>query len=145
MHFDETLNQTWWTLRIALGVAPILAGLDKFFNLLTNWEAYLHPAIPQLLHIQAVTFMHLVGIVEIVAGIIVLSNFTRLGAYVVMAWLIGIALSLVGQGRYLDVAVRDLLISVAAFSLARLTEVRERLSASEAPREYSTAAVRRAS
>ena len=54
-----------------------------------------------------------------------LSNFTRLGAYIVMAWLIGIALSLATQGRYFDIAVRDLLISVAAFSLAKLSEVRE--------------------
>ena len=125
MIFDDKLNNIWWTMRIALGVAPILAGLDKFFNLLTNWEAYLHPAVPQLLHIPAVTFMHVVGVIEIVAGVVVLSNFTRLGAYIVSAWLIGIALSLATQGRYFDVAVRDLLIAVAAFSLARLTEVRE--------------------
>jgi uncharacterized membrane protein YphA (DoxX/SURF4 family) len=125
MVFDEKLNNTWWTLRIALGVVPILAGFDKFFNLLTNWEAYLHPAVPQLLHVPAVTFMHVVGVIEIIAGIVVLSNFTRLGAYIVMAWLIGIALSLATQGRYFDIAVRDLLISVAAFSLAKLTEVRE--------------------
>ena len=125
MIFDDKLNNTWWALRIALGVAPILAGLDKFFNLLTNWEAYLHPAVPQLLHVPSVTFMHVVGVIEIIAGIVVLSNFTRLGAYIVMAWLIGIALSLVATGHYFDIAVRDLLISVAAFSLARLTEVRE--------------------
>jgi hypothetical protein len=90
--------------------------------------------------------MHVVGVIEIIAGIVVLSNFTRLGAYVVMAWLIGIALNLVGQGRYLDVAVRDLLISVSAFSLAKLTEIRESAVAPSRSSEFSsTAAVRRAS
>jgi uncharacterized membrane protein YphA (DoxX/SURF4 family) len=144
MIFDDKLNSTWWTLRIALGLAPILAGLDKYFNLLTNWEAYLHPAVPQLLHVPAVTFMHVVGVIEIVAGIIVLSNFTRLGSYIVMAWLIGIALSLVIQGRYFDVAVRDLLISVAAFSLAKLTEVREAALGRDR-RDQPVAAISRAS
>jgi uncharacterized membrane protein YphA (DoxX/SURF4 family) len=144
MIFDDKLNNTWWTLRIALGVAPILAGLDKYFNLLANWEAYLHPAVPQLLHIPAVTIMHVVGIVEIIAGIVVLSNFTRLGAYIVMAWLIGIALSLASQGRYFDLAVRDLLISVAAFSLAQLTEVRE-TALGRTRHEHSPAPLPRAS
>jgi uncharacterized membrane protein YphA (DoxX/SURF4 family) len=144
MIFDDKLNNTWWTLRIALGLAPILAGLDKFFNLLTNWEVYLHPAVPQLLHIPAVTFMHVVGVVEIIAGIVVLSNFTRLGAYIVMAWLIGIALSLITQGRYFDVAVRDVLISVSAFSLAKLSEVREASLGLE-HRNHSVAALPRAS
>jgi uncharacterized membrane protein YphA (DoxX/SURF4 family) len=144
MIFDEKLNNTWWTLRIALGLAPIVAGLDKFFNLLTNWEAYLQPAVPQLLHVPAVTFMHVVGVIEIVAGIVVLSNFTRLGAYIVMAWLIGIALSLATQGRYFDIAVRDLLISVAAFSLAKLTEVREAALGLERQR-HSVASLQRAS
>jgi uncharacterized membrane protein YphA (DoxX/SURF4 family) len=144
MIFDDKLNSTWWTLRIALGVAPILAGLDKYFNLLTNWEAYLHPAVPQLLHVPAVTFMHVVGVIEIIAGIVVLSNFTRLGAYIVMAWLIGIALSLATQGRYFDIAVRDLLISVAAYSLAKLTEVREAAFGLER-RDQPVAAMPRAS
>ena len=118
----ESLYRPLW---LTYGLVPLLAGLDKFFNLLANWEVYLHPAVPQMLHISPVTFMHAVGVIEIIAGVVVLSNFTRLGAYVVMAWLIGIALNLAGQGRYFDIAVRDLLISLAAFSLAQLTEVRE--------------------
>jgi uncharacterized membrane protein YphA (DoxX/SURF4 family) len=125
MNFDERLNTSWWTLRIALGLVPILAGLDKYMNLLANWEGYLHPGVPRLLGISDVTIMHVVGVVEIAAGIIVLSRFTRFGAYIVMAWLICIALSLVAQGRFFDVAVRDLVMSTAAFTLAKLTEVRE--------------------
>lgn len=125
MRFDARLNQTWWVLRIAFGLVPIVAGADKFFNLLTNWEMYLHPAVPRLLHIQAVTFMHMVGVIEIVAGLVVLSNLTRWGAYIVMLWLLGIALQLVAQLAFLDVAVRDIMMSIGAYTLARMTEVRE--------------------
>jgi uncharacterized membrane protein YphA (DoxX/SURF4 family) len=125
MRLDTRLNQLWWILRVAFGVVPIVAGADKFFNLLTNWEQYLHPLVPRVLHIQAVTFMHLVGVIEIVAGLVVLSNLTRWGAYIVMLWLLGIALQLIAQFAFLDVAVRDIMMSLGAFTLARLTEVRQ--------------------
>jgi uncharacterized membrane protein YphA (DoxX/SURF4 family) len=125
MRSDPRLNHAWWTLRVGLGLAPIIAGLDKFFNLLTNWEMYLNPLIPRLLHISAPAFMHVVGVVEIVAGLLVFSRFTRYAAYIVMAWLLAIAASLVAQGLFLDSAVRDVEISLGAFVLAKLTEVRE--------------------
>lgn len=121
---DDRLNRTWWVLRIGLGVGPILAGLDKFFNLLTSWEMYLNPMVPKLLHLQPATFMHIVGVIEIAAGIAVLTRYTRHAAYVVMVWLWCIAGSLVAQWSFLDVAVRDLEISLAAFALASLSEVR---------------------
>lgn len=125
MQFDSRLNNTWWALRLAYGIVPIAAGADKFMNLLVNWEKYLDPMVPRLLHMQATTFMHIVGVIEIVAGVLVLTSLTRYAAYIVGAWLIGIALNLLGQGAFLDVAVRDLFLSVGAFSLAKLTEVRE--------------------
>ena len=125
MQFDSRLNNTWWALRLAYGIVPIAAGADKFLNLLVNWEKYLNPMVPRLLHMQATTFMHLVGVVEIVAGLLVLTSLTRYAAYIVGAWLVGIALNLLAQGAFLDVAVRDLVLSVGAFSLAKLTEVRE--------------------
>ena len=125
MNFDSRLNQAWWVLRIGLELAPILAGLDKFTNILANWEMYLNPLVPKLLHVQPATFMHLVGIIEIVAGILVLSRYTRFASYIVMAWLIGIALNLVTQGAFFDIAVRDVEISLGAFALAKLTEARE--------------------
>ncbi len=125
MRFDPRLSHAWWTLRIGLGLAPILAGLDKYFNLLTNWEMYLNPLIPRLLHISAPAFMHIAGAVEIVAGLLVFSRFTRYAAYIVMAWLLAIAASLVTQGLFFDVAVRNVEISLGAFVLARLTEVRQ--------------------
>lgn len=122
---NPKLNQVWWVLRIGLGVGPLLAGIDKFFNLLTNWEMYLNPLVPKLLHVSDVSFMHLVGVIEICAGILVLTRFTRYAAYIVMLWLIGIALNLVTQGAFFDLAVRDIEIALGAFALARLTEVRE--------------------
>ena len=69
--------------------------------------------------------MHIVGVVEIVAGLLVFSRFTRYAAYIVMAWLLAIAASLVAQGLFLDIAVRDIELSLGAFVLAKLTEVRE--------------------
>ena len=122
---DQRLNSTWWALRIALVLAPFLAGLDKFFNLLTNWTMYLNPLALRVVPVAPGTFMRAVGVIEMIVGIAILTRCTRLGAYVAAAWLVGIALNLVTMGAFFDVAVRDLLIAVAAFSLARLTEVRE--------------------
>ncbi|GAB3308335.1 tRNA (5-methylaminomethyl-2-thiouridylate)-methyltransferase [Hymenobacter humi] len=107
-------------LTITYGLVPIIAGLDKFANLLTNWEAYLAPAVVRMLPVSAHTFMLVVGVIEIIAGILVLVR-PRIGAWVVMAWLLGIALNLVVSGRYFDVAVRDAVMAVGAWSLARLT------------------------
>jgi len=122
---DQRLNSSWWGLRIALGAAPFLAGLDKFFNLLTNWPMSLNPLVLRVIPVAPGTFMRAVGVVEMIVGIAILTRWTRLGAYVAAAWLVGIALNLLTMGTFFDVAVRDLLIAVAAFSLARLTEVRE--------------------
>jgi uncharacterized membrane protein YphA (DoxX/SURF4 family) len=121
---DQRLTTPWWTLRLAYGLVPILAGLDKFTNILTDWTQYLSPAVARVLPLAPSTFMHLVGIVEIAAGVLVLSKLTRIGAYVVAAWLVVIALSLLTTLRFFDVAVRDLVLALGAFTLARLTEVR---------------------
>src|SRR4051794_2305251 len=122
---DDRLNVAWWTLRIGLGVGPFLAGLDKFFNLLTNWDMYLNPMVPQMLHVAPVTFMHVVGVVEMAAGLLVLTRWTRYAAYLVAGWLVAISLSLLSQALFLDIAVRDLELAVAAFVLAKLTEIRD--------------------
>ncbi|MGZ3839578.1 MAG: hypothetical protein ACXVBI_13470 [Flavisolibacter sp.] len=107
-------------MRFTYGLVPIVAGLDKFTNLLTNWKDYLSPFILNLLPFGAGTFMHLVGIIEIAAGILVLIR-PHIGAYVVMTWLALIALTLIGGGHYFDVAVRDLVMAIGAYSLARLS------------------------
>ena len=122
---DERLNLAWWTLRIGLGVGPFLAGLDKFFDRLTNWEMYLNPVIPQMLHVGPSTFMHVVGVVEMLAGLLVLTRWTRYAAYLVAGWLVAISLSLLSQALFLDIAVRDLELALGAFVLAKLTEIRE--------------------
>ncbi len=125
MNFDRRLNLAWWALRIGLGVAPIVAGLDKYFNILTDWSMYLSPLATRVVPVSPATFMHIVGAIEIVAGIIVLSRWTRIGAYIVMAWLLAIAINLLTTGMFRDVAVRDVGLAIGAFALAQLTAVRE--------------------
>ena len=122
---DQTLHlyRTWWILRLTFGLVPIVAGIDKFTNLLTDWTAYLSPVVASALPVSAATFMGVVGVIEIVAGLVVLSGHTRFGGYLVAAWLAGVALTLV-TGGHLDVAVRDLVMAVGALTLARLTELR---------------------
>jgi hypothetical protein len=120
---DTRLNGTVTALRIAIGLMATLAGLDKFFNLLTNWEAYVAPVAQQLLPISATTFMGIVGVIEFVVGITILAIRPSLGAFVASAWLILVAANLVLGGHF-DVAVRDVVLAVAAFSLARFEQIR---------------------
>ncbi|HEX6087248.1 MAG TPA: DoxX family membrane protein [Thermoanaerobaculia bacterium] len=119
------MDTPYWMLRIAFGLTAFLAGLDKFFNLLTNWEQYANPLVTRMLTLPPSTVMRVAGVIEIVAGLALLAGVTRLGGYVVAAWLTLIAISLVTSGRFLDVAVRDLVMACGAFTLARLSEVRE--------------------
>lgn len=116
------LITTWKVLRFTFGLVPIVAGLDKFTNLLVNWENYLNPLVLRVFPLGGHTFMSIVGVIEIVAGILTLAR-PRLGGYVVSAWLLCIAFSLIASGRYLDVAVRDLVMAVGAFTLANLTAI----------------------
>lgn len=122
---DPRLNPVFWSLRIAFGLTALLAGLDKFFNLLTNWEQYVSPLVLNLVPLSAGTLMRIAGVIEMIAGVAVLAGLARLGGYVVAAWLTAIALSLLTTGRFFDVAVRDLVMAIGAFTLARLAEVRE--------------------
>lgn len=121
---DGRLKSIWWALRIGLGSAALLAGLDKFFNLLANWESYLSPMVTSLVPVSATTLLRVVGVVEMAVGLSILLGLTRLGAWVAMGWLVAIAVNLLTTGQYFDVAVRDLEMAIAAFALARLTEVR---------------------
>ena len=107
-------------LALTYGIVPLVAGLDKFTNLLTNWETYLAPSLVKMLPFSAHAFMLVVGIIEIIAGALVLLR-PRVGAWVVMAWLIAIGLTLVASGHYFDVAVRDFALAVGAWALARLS------------------------
>jgi uncharacterized membrane protein YphA (DoxX/SURF4 family) len=134
-NFENKMIPAWWALRIGLGAAAFLAGLDKFFNLLANWEGYLSPVMAKMLPVSDVTFMHLVGIIEMVVGLAILTHWTRIGSYVAMIWLVLIAINLVTTGKYFDVAVRDVEMAIAAFTLGRLTELHEPATVSD--REHS--------
>lgn len=129
IEFDEPLDAAWWALRIGLGVGPIITGLDKYFNKLVDWGMYLSPLATRIVPVSTPTFMHVIGVVEIVAGILVLSRWTKIGSYVVMLWLLGIAVNLVTMGMFYDLAMRDVEIAIAAFALAQLTTIRERAGA----------------
>jgi hypothetical protein len=125
VHSAETLSasrpehQAFLLLRTVFTIAPILFGLDKFFNILTNWEKYLAPWINNIVPGSAHTAMLMVGVIEIVAGLVVALR-PQFGGYLVAAWLAGIILDLVTLGGYYDVALRDFGLFVAALALARL-------------------------
>ena len=117
----ESLYRPLW---LTYGLVPLLAGLDKFFNLLADWPGYVSPLVANLLPVSAHTFMYAVGIIEIAVGLMVLTRWTRLGAWIAAAWLVLIALNLVTMGLF-DIAVRDLAMAVGAYTLARLAELRQ--------------------
>jgi uncharacterized membrane protein YphA (DoxX/SURF4 family) len=122
---QRVVDTAWWTLRISFGLVPLLAGLDKFLNLLVFWPKYIAPAFAHLIPMSGQGFMYVVGIIEIVAGLgVLLSPWTKQFAYVVAAWLVCIAINLIA-GRFFDIAVRDLVMAVSAVTLARLTDVVE--------------------
>jgi len=139
--FDSRLDRAWWALRIGLGVGPFLAGLDKYFNLLTDWTMYTSPLVLKVLPFSGRTFMHIVGVIEMIVGLAILTKWTRLGSYVASAWLVAIAINLVSTGMFLDVAVRDLEMALAAFVL-RMTEVRENTLDNEAlPEDHANSVI----
>ena len=123
--FDDRLNAGWWALRIGLGVGPLITGIDKFFNKLTDWGMYLSPMVTRIVPVSATTFMRGVGVVEIIAGLIVLSRWTKLGSNIVMLWLVGIAVNLLTTGMFYDLAMRDVEIAIGAFALSQLSASRE--------------------
>jgi uncharacterized membrane protein HdeD (DUF308 family) len=116
---NKTIKELWIILLFTYGLVPIIAGLDKFVHLLADWEIYLSPAALSIIPFEGHTFMILVGVIEIVAGIIVFVK-PKIGAYVVMGWLVAIAINLV-LARYYDIAVRDLSMAVGALTLAKLS------------------------
>ncbi|MEP6465138.1 MAG: hypothetical protein ABJB05_02480 [Parafilimonas sp.] len=122
INLNQSIRSTYNVLRFTFGLVPIVAGADKFTNFLTNWEDYISPSISGILPFSAHTFMMIVGVIEIIAGIIVLVK-PAIGGFIVAAWLTLIALTLLAGGNYLDVAVRDLVMAVGAFSLARIAKV----------------------
>src|SRR5512144_527045 len=132
---DHRTENAYWALRLGFGLVPIVAGLDKFTNLLTHWQQYLSPIAVRLLPVSPAVFMGAVGIVEIVVGIGVLSGLARVFGWIAAAWLAAMALNLLTTGRFFDVAARDAALAVAAYALARLAPLHERASVRATPGE----------
>lgn len=116
---NQNVNLVYTLLKYTFGIVPIVAGADKFLNILTNWAEYVPTAMADMLPFSAAVFMMIVGVIEIIAGLIVLKK-PAIGGLIVAAWLTLIALTLIFGLNHLDVAVRDLIMAVAAFSLAKL-------------------------
>jgi len=137
MTFDERLDSARIALKVGLGLAAFLAGLDKFFDLLTVWPKYLSPAVVALLPVSAATAMHVIGVIEMAVGLALLGPWTRVASWVAAAWLLAIAINLVATGGFLDIAVRDVQMAIAAYALARLTEVHDAAAATVSGRAPS--------
>jgi len=118
MHREGHLDDAYWGLRFTLGSTAFLAGLDKFTNLLTNWEKYLAPEVREKLPVSPKNFMRLTGVIEMLVGAGILSARPKLASYAASAWLLSIAAELILNGDY-DIAVRDVNMAVAAYALAR--------------------------
>jgi uncharacterized membrane protein YphA (DoxX/SURF4 family) len=121
-------NEIYQPLRWTYGLIPLLAGLDKFSNLLADWPSYISPAMKAVLPVAPATFMYGVGVIEITVGLMILTRWVREGAWLACGWLVLIAGNLALAG-YLDVAVRDLAMAVGAYTLARLAAARQEVPA----------------
>lgn len=121
-------RQAYHILHFGFVAAPVIAGLDKFADLLTNWDGYLAPQLQRVLGTGTHGFMMVVGGIEIVAGLVVALK-PRIGAYVVAAWLAGIIGNLLLGWHYFDVALRDFGLMLGALALGRLASVFDRRTA----------------
>jgi hypothetical protein len=115
----KTARQAFLLLRTVFTVAPILFGLDKFLNLLTDWTVYLAPVVTSVVPVSGQNIMYAVGVIEILAGLLVAYR-PRIGSLVVAAWLLGIIVNLLILGSFYDVALRDFGLLVGALALNRL-------------------------
>ncbi len=121
----EPARQAYHILHWGFVAAPTIAGIDKFTHLLTNWDQYLAPIVTRVLPIPAHAFMMIVGVVEIIAGLIVALR-PRVGAWIVAAWLVGIIVDLLVLSGFYDIALRDFGLLLAAIALARLSATYDR-------------------
>jgi uncharacterized membrane protein YphA (DoxX/SURF4 family) len=113
-------RQAFLLLRTVFTVAPVIFGLDKFTNLLTDWTMYLAPVATSVVPLPAQTIMYIVGVVEIIAGLAVAFR-PRFGSLLVAVWLLGIIINLIVLGNFYDVALRDFGLLVGALALNRLS------------------------
>jgi hypothetical protein len=128
---DRKLVGAWWALRLGLGGGMALAGLDKFFDKLATWSMYLSPLAERLLPVSSTAFLRATGVAEMALGGLILAGWAELGGYLMTVWLLAIAANLALTGNFWDLAMRDAEMSIAAFTLARLTAWRNAATASD--------------
>jgi len=128
---ENRLAAAWWVLRIVLGTGLFLAGLDKFFDVLANWSMYLSPLAGRLLPLAEPVLLRVVGILEMVLGLGILTHWTRTASYLMAAWLLAIAINLAITGNFWDLVLRDVEIATSAFVLGRLTAWRREAALAE--------------
>jgi hypothetical protein len=121
----EPAYQAYQLLHWGFVAAPTLAGIDKFFHLLTNWDQYLAPAAERVLPFSGHTFMMIVGVIELIAAAIVAVR-PKVGAYIVAAWLGLIVINFLVMRGYYDIALRDFSLMLGALALGRLSSVYDR-------------------
>jgi hypothetical protein len=119
VRIDNPTYQAYQILHVGFTALPIVAGADKFFHFLTNWDMYLAPIVTNTIGVGAHTFMLAVGIVEVIAGLLV-AIAPRFGGWIVGLWLCGIIINLLMLGSHFDVALRDLGLAMGSFALARM-------------------------
>lgn len=119
-------NAAYHALKFGFVVAPVVAGVDKFFNFLTDWTLYLAPSIPAALNTSSSDLMMGVGIIEIVAGLGVLFK-PKVFAFIICAWLVAIIANLLVMGNFYDIALRDLGLAIGAFALGELSVTHEKI------------------
>jgi uncharacterized membrane protein YphA (DoxX/SURF4 family) len=122
---NQRTYRIWLLLKITYGLLFVIAGVDKFFNFVVNWEKYVNPTLLDILPINMFTLMTIVAVIEITLGLLVLTKYTQLGAYGMSAWFLIIIVNLLTMLKYFDIAVRDLVLAIGAYALAQLTTVKE--------------------
>lgn len=122
----KRFDVAWWTLKLTYGLLFIVAGADKFLNIITDWEKYLSPYVLEYVPFAPMHIIYLMGIIEILLGILILTR-TYIGAYSAAGLLVFISLNLVSM-HYFDIAVRDTVMAIGALVLAQLTLIKDEIS-----------------
>lgn len=130
--YEKNILRSWYLLYFTYGLLPIITGIDKYFDFLADWHIYLNPIIPQVFQISPETFMHVIGIVEIIMGIII---FLRpiVGGYIMTVWLLIISINLIAMGSHThegyahimthyDIALRDIVMAIGAYVFVLLSK-----------------------
>lgn len=123
---QKTYN-TWLLLKITYGLLFLVAGVDKFFDLIVHWGKYVSPLVLDGLNINSTNLLIIVSIIEIILGLLVLTKWTRLGAYGIALWFLIIIVNLLTMMQYFDIAARDAVLAIGAVTLAKLTEIKDEI------------------